>query len=647
MADYSNNQGLKNFLTSERILEETNYNNQTNKAIIKQIFDMRNHQTDRRIFYNNKSGLFRFPIIPKQVINDVEVDMGLQESLCKKVFADLMTSFISSEKSFRDEKQTNIARFQFLVNNTFNTALDSYRNQLRTTTHPNIQETDLLFVYKGGTTMKLFFDKYQTIFTNLDSFKEIQKNFSRSDSDYSIFINPKLENFDNIYITVNKISTCCLLFIKQQIINHPDFFVPINTITKNDMLSKLESMNKELNNMKEKPQNSPYCDDIRTIDSFIGIGYLDKHLFNESIDVELNDENIDTTFSKNNFDSLKITDFKTNKQIDIRRNDFFMTYEDGNFEQKILGTLNTDPNIIYLSLNETNEYMGFGGLTAFCLHRLKINFVAYYKTIADKNGNVKYGFLSCPSELVDVSIMKGISNDLEQVYKHVEYEFTNFSYNLGNNGFGNSLEVRFKSYSIYGHISDLCLVLFVQNNKPWDNTKYVKRLNRLLYFLILELINTTSDKTIIDILDLFKKIVRNSIYSTLPMYKDTKKQLIDENLLQYVPQLHNKMSKTVIIKENVGLYKFIDFYLELLLKVNFDDDNEIKNFTVFNENIFKFLKEVNDNIITIKCSNNNFEGNPTIPDGLITLNALGGNDDLYKQKYFKYKSKYLKLKNSL
>jgi hypothetical protein len=107
------------------------------------------------------------------------------------------------------------------------------------------------------------------------------------------------------------------------------------------------------------------------------------------------------------------------------------------------------------------------------------------------------------------------------------------------------------------------------------------------------------------------------------------------------------MSKTVIIKENVGLYKFIDFYLELLLKVNFDDDNEIKNFTVFNENIFKFLKEVNDNIITIKCSNNNFEGNPTIPDGLITLNTLGGNDDLYKQKYFKYKSKYLKLKNSL
>ena len=91
------------------------------------------------------------------------------------------------------------------------------------------------------------------------------------------------------------------------------------------------------------------------------------------------------------------------------------------------------------------------------------------------NTNVKYGFFSCPSELVDVSIMKGISNDLKQVYKHVEYEFTNFSYNLGNPDFGNSLEVRFKSYSIYGHISDLCLVLFVQNNKPWDNTKYVKK----------------------------------------------------------------------------------------------------------------------------------------------------------------------------
>ena len=43
------------------------------------------------------------------------------------------------------------------------------------------------------------------------------------------------------------------------------------------------------------------------------------------------------------------------------------------------------------------------------------------------------------------------------------------------------LKIMFKSYSIYGHISDLCIVLFVQSERPWKSAKYDKRRNRLLY----------------------------------------------------------------------------------------------------------------------------------------------------------------------
>ncbi len=82
MADYNDNSKLKSFLSNTNILENTN---PQNSPIMAEIFDMRHHNTDRRIFFNNKRNLMRFPIIPKQVINGVEVDMGLQESLCKKI----------------------------------------------------------------------------------------------------------------------------------------------------------------------------------------------------------------------------------------------------------------------------------------------------------------------------------------------------------------------------------------------------------------------------------------------------------------------------------------------------------------------------------------------------------------------------------
>ncbi len=568
-----------------------------------------------------------------------------------------MTNFISSEHSFTDTNQQNIARFQLLVNKTFTTAIANYRNTLKNSTHPTIRENDLLFIYKGGTTMKLLFDKYDVLFRNLHTFRELKNFFARSDSDYSIFINPALENFENIYITINKISTCCLFFIKEQIIQHPDFFVPLGTITPQNIIDKIEKMNIELNRMKANPVNTPYCDKIRNIDQFIGIGYFNKNEFIEEIP-PLNEDTVDTTFSNNTLESAKVTNFIANGHIDTRRNDFFMTYDDRNFEQKVLGTLSTPENDIYLSLNEANEYPGNGGaLTAFCLHRLKINFVAYYKTIPDEHGVVKYGYFSCPSELVDVSIMKSVSNDLQLIYRNIDYEFTNYNYHL-KKGLtpNNELKIIFKSYSIYGHISDLCLVLFVQNDRPWQNSKYAKRINRLLYFLVLEIISIGKKATILNAITLFNRIINDAI-SLNTFTDELQTETYNDITTIDIPKLRrlfvsaqNEFHDRRINPLNIhfAAIKFLDYYLALIQKINLNDAAEMRAFTDFNKLINGFIKTILETIHKMKQFSDEYFGSiATSPDGSLRLSNLGGgNDDEYKEKYLKYKAKYLRLKHS-
>jgi hypothetical protein len=141
-------------------------------------------------------------------MNDIVdgVDIGQEESLCKKHFLDIMTEFISKESSFKDTNQENISRFQYLINTTFNKIIDKYKLELKMTTNPGLLETDILFTYKGGTTIKLIFNKYRELFNDFENYVELETYFQRSDSDYSIFINPSLHNFDTIYRKINKIS---------------------------------------------------------------------------------------------------------------------------------------------------------------------------------------------------------------------------------------------------------------------------------------------------------------------------------------------------------------------------------------------------------------------------------------------------------
>ena len=209
----------------------------------------------------------------------------MEESLCKKNFADIMTDFVSSEKVFNDANMEYIARFQYLVIELFNKAILYYCINLGHKYKKRFSVVkDIFFTYKGGTTMKIVFDKYKKIFEGLVNYKDISEKFKRSDSDYSIFINPRICDkegnsiFLEVYKDINKISAWCLAKIKEFIVEHPDYIVPLSLVKEDDIKGILHKMNSKLTYISNNKDDSfNYCYKLRNLDSIIGMSYFDKH----------------------------------------------------------------------------------------------------------------------------------------------------------------------------------------------------------------------------------------------------------------------------------------------------------------------------------------------------------------------------------
>jgi hypothetical protein len=412
----------------------------------------------------------------------------------KKRFLDLMTSLIAKEVCFNDSNQKYINRFQLLVNSIFEKNIENYIN-LRNAQGTKLEKESIIFLYKGGTTMKILYKKYEKELVDdgfEKFFKNLVKEFERSDSDYSILIRPDITiekngiSFEQIYYDINILTYECLKLIRQYFEEYPNYFVPLDLINDNIILEKINEMNNTLESIK---RDNKECTNIHKIKKFIGISYLNKNVFLPGTNISSLDKNsFDDTFINNKdmmYDKERNKSFINNKYVDSRVSDFAMSITKNNnkYYRKLY---KEKTNNIYVSLNESNEYNNNGILAYFSLQRIKLNFIAYY---ISENGKV--GFFDCPSELVDVSILKKQASGLPMFFEHVKEEYKVYNYDE------TELDFNFSSYSIFGHISDLIFTLFDVSKYPWDDAKYKKRIRRLIFFVILELVINIKRKSLL------------------------------------------------------------------------------------------------------------------------------------------------------
>ena len=524
------------------------------------------------INYKNKNKL----VFNHDILSDnINVNSGgsLDNFIQKKIFYDLNTEFISREEIFNDSKQDLIFKFQYLINNFFNKFIKIYIDKNK------LEEDDILFIFKGGTFMKILYEKYNILLKKNKNFMDNNREyFKRSDSDYSLYINPKFdkENYTKHFYYMNVLIYNILNYIKLYIGDNLFDLLPIDKISEESLKIHLEKLNTNLKSNKDKLSY------FKDIEEFIGVSICDKNYFSKSIPDNfniymLNNNDIMFTHGYDNFDGIDMNDslienkkdfFKINKFVKTIRGSFYITSI--NFKNKYYPELiylpdNFNNSGIFQYYNETNRFTTFGGkLNYFFLHRLKINMIIYFRT------KDSYGFFSSPAELIDIPIVT--YHDFKKIISFDD-SIKKYTKKLNNR------QLIFNSYTLYGVINDLFKSLFVELEMPWEVIKYDKKIFRLSFFFMIYFNNHYNNNTILNIqkkLNIFLENFNRTNAKNLKFYNYDKKIVNDDsvydilinnlyNLKNIVDKNKKKSSvdKNIYLEENFNKFKSI-------LKINID-----------------------------------------------------------------------------
>jgi len=531
----------------------------------------------------------------------------------KKKFADEITKIMSGEYLFNDDNQDIINNFQYLINKMFNDKILEYIKS------KGLNEDAIFFIYKGGTTMKIIYDKYKSILKqNKKIFDNNIKYFSRSDSDYGIFINQDyfntFDSYNQILCDINKIAFEVLTRVQEVLSENLKCLCPLDNVSQ----PNLEKLLNNFNNILNTPDRDTSLPDFKDVKKIIGITFNNTDYFTDKIPKGLLDSQIHILETKSNtqfyidydieIDKIsKRQQLKQNGRIESNKDNFIIKIHKNNtsgmpeFSPSICKLNTSNPNGIYYYLNETNKFMGNGLLTEFNLHRLKINAVLYYITT-----NGEYGYFNCPSELVDVSISNfhdgKIRNlDLNRIIKKYK-----------NN------KVEFNSYTLYGFIDDIYKGIFYETKYPWDAVKYEKKIYRVIILLFIY-INNKYNNT---------KVLYDAIFKLLNNWSNN----IDGNIGSII-----LADKVTGIRQSVSsdtlIYKLVSNISSRYnsIKAEPDPTQQANN---MNE-LRKMIKIINDLVILFKPEDVN----------------SGYNDNIenvpFLDKYLKYKAKYYALLKKL
>lgn len=376
-----------------------------------------------------------------------------------------------------------------------------------------INKYGLKLIFKGGNVMNLInnnFMGYLNVNTQkyINSF--INEFLSKSDNDFTIFVNPNISHYDLFMDTLSIELFNALDNIRKIIIENIDYYFFFYDL-------KLSKRIELLHQLKEAINNSAEQNIIRSIVPWKKFDEI--YLFN-------NDETEINVYTP-----------------------------DPNYK-----------NYIYNNLNKTLKFEDSNNnLIHFNLLRSKLN----YRFNEDFNVSGELIDISLP--LKDDFIMNVLNND-EKFNKYIEkyvYEIVD-----------TSNDIIYYVVNIEYIIKDLYKILYVNSKYPWENSKYYKRLSRILYFIFLGLV----DDNPINIESL--KYIRSIFINFVKSLKAESEYKINDT---YLDQIYYK---------SINILKLNDEYLNSLIKIsnfiinickmiikNLEGKTEIDNSEIYKINI--------------------------------------------------------------
>jgi hypothetical protein len=515
----------------------------------------------------------------------------------KKLFMDISTEFISRNAVYTDSRQELIFKFQYLVNTLFNKSITQYKEK------NSLGSEDILFIYKGGTFMKIMFEKYNSLFKhNLEFMDKNIDFFKRSDSDYAMAIDKfDIRQYTLHYYNLNIITYNLLKKIQKYINENLNDVLPIDELTDSQFDVLLSQYNTQLTNSRDA-LNESGKNYFVNVEKFIGLSLYNKTYMKENIPEKFNYYKLksidDTRVDLSDIDDLTINplgreyQFKNNKKVSTKRDNFYITFTKSS--DKLFSAIENIPSEptdsgIYQYYNETNYFKAIkqNNINYFTLHRAKINIILYFKTYDNA-----YGYFLCPSELIDIPVRtfydykKNI--DFTIAYKAVVNEIKN-------------KKLMFNCYTLYGLIHDLYNALFQDSVYPWEDKKYSKKIHRYSFFLTLYLNNKYKNFT------------------------EIQKNILDFLSNPDTPELTKFIGSDDKVYSTDTLYHELFTAIRELIKVIVSPEEK---------------KEFNDIMKIMKNNIEIFNYEPNNPEFDSKVESVP-----YLKKYLKYKQKYISLKN--
>lgn len=399
--------------------------------------------------------------------------------------------------------------FMIIICTLFNACVDYYCD-LKHIKKPYVDEKgikvpgDLFFMYKGGNVLRLIYYEFSK---NLpvgpqDIAEEFfSKSFKKSDSDFSIVINPEIPNYDEVYEDMIALSYFLQTIIRKMFNRTPlsnmydvFAFTEYNS-QKKDII--LRSMLNALNSSEsvKDPKNPDFYGAKFTKVVVMGHPFaLPEH--NDRLSYDLKDKYADESMLDN---SSERADFG----IDLCSG---TTGKPGN---SCIYPISKSTDDLYISINRSLDFMaGFKDRPMrikFALIRTKLNCVTYM-TRGSERVRVEHTKKLIGAEVIDCSITHrdatgyGTARDIEE-FKH---GISHFSLSA----ISKKHRLEFFGYNIHGMTHDLEQMMFEQNEVPWLDAKYAKRFNRLFFMYMVDLfIKVIDNDKRIDIIEKYRNFM--------------------------------------------------------------------------------------------------------------------------------------------
>lgn len=377
---------------------------------------------------------------------DVEDDFRLLKNVC--------TDFVVNE--FFSSK-TTLYSFLKLIYSIFDQILKKYKE-----IH-NIKADKIFFLYKGGNILRIVLSEFLLDLpaSASNDINEFYKPYiKRSDHDFTIYIHPQLENYDQIYKDISIISYMLQVYIVE--------------LFSHDMTTYFDfpKYNKKYQHKILEKYKDQFIDSLPIDKKNIGVKNIAIH---------------------------KTYLYKTDEKFYERNKDVAIQYLYDDFYIKINGkteinmerdaitsniiyhnNINPDYDILRITANDALDFLNAPKTKRinFNLTRTKIVF----NILLNNNEKIITG-----GELIDVSISHRNDDILQHFFDHLQENIKLYTMSFENNSF------KFISYDIKYLIDDLQRILFIDSNKPWDDAKYAKRINRLFYLLFVDIFIRVSD----------------------------------------------------------------------------------------------------------------------------------------------------------